>query len=723
MVARSETTLPPRFRLGRNEPSPHFMPADTETLTDLLPTTPDLRAERLAELKRLFPDLFTDEGRLDPEEIKRLADPDNFNTPERYEFKWHGKAASKREAFKPTTATLVYDPERSVNPEIADGNMIIEGENLEVLKLLLSAYREQVKCIYIDPPYNTGKDFIYRDRYAEDRQRYWELTGIAEEGIKLESNPETSGRYHSDWLSFMNQRLLISRQLLRRDGVVLISIDDHESANLRRLADDIFGAENFIAVLVWEKGRKNDAKLFSIGHEYIFVYAKDKQLLQERSTKWREEKPGAREIWDEYLRLKDTYGDDLQSIELDLMRWFRDLPTGHPSKKLQRYRRVDEHGPWRDRDISWPGGDGPRYDVFHPETGEPCAVPERGWGFSKLEEMQRQINAGLVVFRKDHTEPPFRKAHLRPIPEELENGNDEEDEVDEDSSEDEDGELAQQVRGTYFYKQSQTAVKHLRELMGGKLFPNPKDHEEIARLIHYVCQGETGALVLDFFAGSGTTAEAVLELNRSRDTSYRFVLVQIPELVDEAKREGKAALRQNLQTISAITIERVKRVIEGYGDDPRPIPDAGFRVFKLAKSTFPRCEFAPDPRKSEAENVAALREYIAEKESVFRIDHGDEQILFDEVLLKNGFQLHYTRTRRDDFPDNEVYDVTDGRRFAIVCLDWNRPLQDSTLKRLGEIIATASADEKPFFLCLERALSTTTKWNLAQLLGDRFTAY
>ncbi len=223
------------------------MPDDTQTLTDLLPTTPDLKAARLAELKRLFPDLFTNEGRLNPDEIKRLVEPNSVHEKERYEFKWYGKSASKREAFQPTTATLVYDPERSVNPDKADGNMIIEGENLETLKLLLSAYREQVKCIYIDPPYNTGKDFIYRDRYAEERGRYWEQTGAAEEGIKLESNPETSGRYHSDWLSMMHARLLVARALLRRDGVIFLSIDDNEDHNLRRLCDEVFGNENFLA--------------------------------------------------------------------------------------------------------------------------------------------------------------------------------------------------------------------------------------------------------------------------------------------------------------------------------------------------------------------------------------------------------------------------------------------------------------------------------------------
>lgn len=697
-------------------PDPSTTP---ETLNDLLPLTPDGRAERLAELKRLFPDLFTNEGRLNPDELRQLVEPNEVHETERYEFKWYGKAASKREAFTPTTATLVYDEARSVNPDKADGNMIIEGENLETLKLLLNAYREQVNCIYIDPPYNTGKDFIYRDNYRKDKPKYWEETGLAENGIQLESNPETSGRFHSDWLCFIHERLLVAKQLLKSDGVILVSIDDHELVNLRRVMDEVFGQENFITNLIWEKGRKNDAKLFSAGHEYIVVYAKDLAELKELKTVWREEKPGAPEIWEEYCKLKEQHGSAMVKIEEALGAWFASLPKSHPSKKLQRYRRVDEHGPWRDRDISWPGGDGPTYDVEHPFTKLPCAVPERGWIYSSPVEMQRQIALGLVAFREDHTEPPFRKAHLKPLPEESDT---DDVEVEEEDAE-EDVELAQQVRGTYFYKQSQPSVKMLRAIFNGKkLFPNPKDSEELARLIRYVIGKDRHALVMDFFGGSGTFAHAVLEENRASDASHRFITVQIPEAVNADKREGKAALSIGLKTISSITIERTKRVITGFGDDPQAMPDAGFKVYKLQKSNFPRCEFKPDSAVDEETNVAALRRYIDEKEAAFflTLDGQGEQAVFDEVLLKNGFQLHYSRSRREDFPDNTVFEVSDPRRTALVCMAWNESIKDGTIKRLREI---AEAGEAPFFICLERSLSTTSKWNLRHFLGKHFNAF
>ena len=250
---------------------------DSVNLNDLLPTTPDGMEERLTELKRLFPDLFTNEGRLNPDELKQLVEPNEVHESERYEFKWYGKAASKREAFTPTTATLVYDEERSVNPTQAEGNMIIEGENLETLKLLLNAYREQVKCIYIDPPYNTGKDFIYKDNYKKDKANYWEETGDTENGIKLNSNPDSSGRYHSDWLSMMHSRILVARQLLCSEGVIFISCDDNEVENLRRILNDSFGEENFMAQFVWKSRGFPDARAktgISTDHEYVLVYRK-----------------------------------------------------------------------------------------------------------------------------------------------------------------------------------------------------------------------------------------------------------------------------------------------------------------------------------------------------------------------------------------------------------------------------------------------------------------
>ena len=246
------------------------------------------------------------------------------------------------------------------------------------------------------------------------------------------------------------------------------------------------------------------------------------RLFVRSALVWREPKPGAQDIWKKYLELREQHGENDNAIEGDLQDWYRGLPKDHPAKALSRYKHVDRFGPWRDRDISWPGGGGPRYDVIHPKTGKPCSVPERGWGFSSPEAMQRQIKLGLVVFREDHTQPPFRKAHLRPIPDEL----DEENGVFTNGDEEE-GSVGMQVMPSVLYKQSQVAVKYLRNLMGVKSFDNPKDHELLARIIGYTTSPDRQDLVVDFFAGSGTTAQAVLASNLRDEGNRRYLLVEM----------------------------------------------------------------------------------------------------------------------------------------------------------------------------------------------------
>jgi adenine-specific DNA-methyltransferase len=250
-----------------------------ENINDYMPLSPDWNKERLEKLKALFPDLFTSEGQLSIDELKKVIDPQSVSETERYEFRWFGKSAAKRNAFTPSNATLQFDEPRSVNPEKSE-NIIIEGENLEVLKLLSNSYREKIKCIYIDPPYNTGGDFVYSDNFNEDKKPYWEQTGVTENGVKIDTNVETSGRFHSNWLDMMFSRLLIARQLLKEDGVIFISIDDNEVHHLRKLCDEVFGEQNFIANIIWQKkySPQNDAKYFSEMHDHIICYAKNKKI-------------------------------------------------------------------------------------------------------------------------------------------------------------------------------------------------------------------------------------------------------------------------------------------------------------------------------------------------------------------------------------------------------------------------------------------------------------
>lgn len=555
----------------------------------------NLVADNVAQLKALFPELVTEGpngSAVNLDVLKALVgDATVTDAEEKYGLNWHGKRAARQLALTPSTGTLRPCPDESVDWDTTK-NLMIEGDNLEVLKLLQKSFAGKVKLIYIDPPYNTGKDFVYPDSFQDSIRSYMELTGQVDGGRKISSNTEASGRFHTDWLNMIYPRLRLSRGLLTQDGVILVSIDEHEITNLRSVMDELFGEENFLSCLTWEKGRKNDAKFFSNGHEYVLVYAKSQSYLREINTLWREEKPGARDIWDKYTELRKAHGERTDLIESNLQTWYSELPKSHPAKKWSRYKRIDKYGPWRDRDISWPGSGGPRYEVIHPRTGQACAVPEAGWRFSTPEEMQRQIKLGLVEFRADHTEPPFRKAHIRPIPQETEVSVEEIEEGSDESEGEGDEEFASQVRGSYFYKQSQVSVKYLRTLLGKKVFNNPKDLDEIARLIRYTTSDDPDAVVLDFFAGSGTTGEAVFRLNSEDGGCRRFILVQLPEPLDLTDKQQKVAAKYCQDAgrplnIAELTKERLRKAGSAIkAAKPDWHGDAGFRTFKLDSSNI-----------------------------------------------------------------------------------------------------------------------------------------
>lgn len=595
----------------------------------------DLTAGNIEQLKALFPELITegaDGVTVNVDVLKALVgDATVTDADEKYGLNWHGKRRARQLALTPSTGTLRPCPGDSVDWDTTQ-NLMIEGDNLEVLKLLQKSYAGKVKLIYIDPPYNTGKDFVYPDNFQDNIKNYLELTGQVEGGARISSNTEASGRFHTAWLNMMYPRLKLARTLLREDGVILLSIDEHEITNLRSVMDEAFGEENFLSCLTWEKGRKNDAKFFSNGHEYILVYAKSQSHLREQKTLWREEKPGARDIWNKYLELRVQHGAQDNLIEEGLQAWYSDLPKAHPAKKWSRYKRVDQNGPWRDRDISWPGGGGPRYDVFHPVTKQPCVVPEAGWRYSSSDEMQRQIKLGLVEFRQDHTEPPFRKAHIRPIPQELDSADVD---VSEESADVEDEEeFATQVRGSYFYKQSQVSVKYLRTLLGKKVFNNPKDLDEIAKLIRYTTSDDPHAVVLDFFAGSGTTGEATMQLNNQDNGSRRYVLVQLPESLDASDKQQKIAAKYcgdlgRPLNIAELTKERLRRAgTKIKADRPDWQGDTGFRVFKLDTSNIRAWNPKMDDLKA---SLFDYQDHLIEGRS--------EADMLYELLLKLGLDL------------------------------------------------------------------------------------
>ncbi|KEP89677.1 MULTISPECIES: site-specific DNA-methyltransferase [Aeromonas] len=649
--------------------------------------SPNLTQENIARLRELFPGCVT-EAKDGDGSVKLAVDFDQLRQElaesivegpqERYHLNWPGKREALLTANAPIAKTLRPCREESVDFDTTQ-NLFIEGDNLDALKLLQENYLSQIKVIYIDPPYNTGSDLVYLDDFATSSDEYLKSSNqVSTDGGKLVVNTERNGRFHSDWLSFMYPRLKIARTLLRDDGVIMISIDDSEASNLKSICSEVFGESNFVASLVWEKGRKNDAKLVSVGHEYILLYCKNKELLKQRKTKWREAKPGAKEIHDEYLRLRKNHGNDNQKVEAALRDFYDSLPKTHPSKKHSRYNKVDEKGVWRDDNMSWPGGDGPRYEVLHPVTGLACAIPDGGWRYSTQEKMQEMINQGKVVFREDHSEPPIRKTYLI----ETDLGPEEDEDIDSDdlSENDESEDLPIQVAGSYFYRSALQASSELTKMFGSKIFSNPKDREVLARWINYVGT-EDGDIVLDFFAGSGTTGHAVMQITATEKKNLRFILVQLPEAINPKAKGAKGAIKTLTKLgktahISEITKERLRRAGQeiGRNADGNSI-DIGFRVLKIDSSNMADVYYQPD-----ALDMANLDLFVEN----IKPDRTAEDLLF-QVMLDWGVDLALP-IAKEVIQSKEVFfvDGNDSHMALAACFDTHGGVDEEFVKALAQ---------------------------------------
>ena len=632
----------------------------------------DWNKERLLQLKNLMPDLFTNDGQLNINELKKVVAPSLVTETERYEFRWFGKSNAKREAFTPTDATLVYDENRSVNPAESE-NIIIEGENLAVLKLLSNSYREQVKCIYIDPPYNTGKDFVYSDKFNQVKKEYWEDAEVTENGFKIDTNTETDGRFHSNWLNMMYSRLLIARQLLKEDGVIFISIDDNEVHHLRKLCDEVFGEECFVAQFPWKKRTAKSDVPFGISQDYewIISYA------------------------------KESYNAGL-SIE-------------------RKYYETDDYpnDKWRLSDLTTQRSSEERpncaFEMINPKNGTSYSYnPKRVWGVSK-DTFQDYYDKGKIVFPDDYdflkiNSPAYRVFESEDKAKALKKYGSEE---------------AIKAVSTFLPNgvgRSEDGNKEIVDLFGGKIFSFPKP-SSLVRYFYSLINDEN-ALILDFFAGSGTTGQAITELNQEDGGNRKYILVQLPEATDETSEAFKAGYKK----ISDITIERNKRVVEKIikekaaaqpdlfskkEEEQNQLKGLGFKVFKLQKSNFPRVEYAPDPEKTHEENVEALKKYIRDKEAQL-ISAFNKEELITEILLKNGFKLNYTLTKQEQFTKNEILFATDGEKETLVCLDGD--LAEETVEHFKK-----NTEQK--LIVLERALDTTKKWNLKHYMKDNFKAF
>jgi adenine-specific DNA-methyltransferase len=316
----------------------------------------DIVAGNINALKALFPEAFT-EGKVDFEVLKGLLGAAVDERDEKFGLNWHGKRRARQIALTPSTGTLLPCPEESVDWDTTQ-NLMIEGDNLEVLKLLQKSYAGGVKLIYIDPPYNTGSEFVYPDDFRDNIANYLELTRQVEGGRKISSNTEASGRFHTDWLNMMYPRLKLARNLLRRDGALFVSIGEDEVANLRKICDDIFGEENFVASLVWDGGRKNDSKKVSVSHEYILVYSRDASdsSVDSDPTLWRERKDGIDSIYQAYEEGKRAHKDNWALVSKHLQDWYKSLPESHPARQHEHYRFADASGVYFASDLSGPQG-------------------------------------------------------------------------------------------------------------------------------------------------------------------------------------------------------------------------------------------------------------------------------------------------------------------------------------------------------------------------------
>lgn len=634
-----------------------------ETYKDHITLSPNMNEERLNTLRELFPDWFTQEGNLDINEVKKATNPKSVDETERYEFRWFGKSAAKRNAFTPTRATLHYDEKRSVNAETTE-NIIIEGENLEVLKILSSSYREKIKCIYIDPPYNTGEDFLYNDDFSENKAKYWERSETTEKGVKLDTNTDGSGRFHSNWLDDMYSRLLVARTLLRSDGIIFISMDDHEIHHLRKICDEIFGENNFLVNIIWEKRytRSNNSKLFGTMTEHILCYRKSDTLVN----------------------IKE--------------------PRNEKSDKIYSNPDNDKRGAWTSVSYVNPASREERpnlyYSIKNPITGIEIEHPTNAWKYEYATYLQHVSENKLYWGQDGKNTYPRLKKFLS----EMEGG----------------------MVPSNFWKREDTgttdqASAELEELIGRGVFPFPKPARLVQKAISYLINGEENndCIVLDFYAGSGTTGHAVINQNLLDGGHRKFILVQIPQLTDE----NSNARRAGFNTISEITIARnkavcdkVKSSFEGKlitPEDQEQINQLGFKVFTLNKSSFPRVDFAPDPEKTEEENLQLFHEYVAQKEQQLTIAFNEDELI-TEILIKQGFMLTYKLEQQQQIQKNRVYKATDGTKTAYITVD--SQIYDETVNYFME-----HTDIK--FICIERALDTTKKFNLKNKMQDKFFAF
>lgn len=530
----------------------------------------DLVAGNIEQIKALFPDLITEGpngAAVNVDVLKGLVgDQTVTETDEKYGLNWHGKRRARQLALTPSTGTLRPCPDESVDWDTTQ-NLMIEGDNLEVLKLLQKSYAGKVKLIYIDPPYNTGKDFVYPDNFQDNIRNYLELTGQVEGGQKISSNTEASGRFHTDWLNMMYPRLKLARNLLRRDGTIFISIDDGELPRLRVAADDIFGEENFLACFIWKSRQNKDNRTVtgaSVDHEYIVCY-----------------------------------GNSIRGAARDRSQYSN--PDGDPRGDWTSANMVGIATADRRPNL--------HYDLVNHETGINYGCPDMGWRYEP-KTMERLISEGRILWPASKDGRPRRKVFLSEL--------------------DSDYTGFSTIVGDGVFTRDGTA--DIDALFDARIFNFPKPVELVAGLIEQGSEGDD--IILDFFAGSGTSAHASMYQNAADGGNRRYIPVQLPEPLDPADREQKTAADfcdklGKSRTIAELTKERLRRAAAKLkADNPLFAGDTGFRVFKLDHSNIRA--WNPNP--------ADLKASLLDHQDHLLEGRSEADVLY-ELLLKLGLDL------------------------------------------------------------------------------------
>lgn len=605
----------------------------------------DLVQDNISQLGQLFPEVIK-EGKVDFEALHDLLGNYKDTAEERYCLNWAGKADARREAQKRCSGTLRPCFDESKDWDSTE-NVYIEGDNLEVLKLLQKGYHGCIKMIYIDPPYNTGKDFVYKDNYKDNLENYLKQIG-EDRSLSTKALSDSDGRFHSKWLNMMYPRLKLARNLLSEDGVIFISIDDSEVDNLRKICDEIFGPTNFMACLVYDKNRKNDAKFISVGHEYMLAYFKDLAYYKENGLVFRESKEGVDLVRDEFNRLRKLYNDDWVKVNKGLKELYSSWSDDDEKKPLARFTKVDEKGPYRDDgNISWPGGGGPKYTVLHPVTNKPCKCPDAGWRFPTLKRMKEQIDQGRVVFGEDETTLPRIRRNLF--------------------------EYDKQVMRSVRFSYAQTATQEFNKIFDGKrVFENPKSVTDIKDIIQYIIPAYESDIILDFFSGSATTAHAVMQLNAETQGKRQYILVQLPE----ATGEKSVARKQGFKNLCEIGKERIRRagkIIKETSPLTTQDLDTGFRVYKLDSSNVMTWDSDPEH----------LEEALQQSLFNIKTERSDYDLLY-ELIMKLGLSLT-SKITEHEIAKKKVYVVGEGELIACLADDLTKDLAEGIGKLWEQI--------------------------------------